>query len=204
MERLWTPWRYDYITGERPPRAKGVPEALNAWLDSRAAADLPDSGDLHCVFCNMIHSVDFAVAQGMRAEEAEKAALIVRRDHNTFLCLNRYPYSTGHVLIVPYQHADSLAGLPLATAQEIIVTAQRVDAMLRQIYNPNGLNFGLNLGEAAGAGVADHLHMHALPRWSGDTNFMTAIAGTRILPETLDVTWAKLRSAFAGMEGASD
>ena len=189
MDRLWTPWRYAYITKTMPTRP-GVPSELDQWPG-------PADGEHDCVFCNMIHAVDFAIAHGMLREEAERAALIVSRGPTAYLCLNRFPYSTGHVLIVPYEHQDSLAALPAATAQEIMATAQRVESILRSVYNPHGLNYGLNLGESAGAGVAAHLHMHALPRWSGDTNFMTVTAETRILPETLETTWKRLRDALA-------
>jgi ATP adenylyltransferase len=146
----------------------------------------------------MIAAVDYAVAQGMARDSAEEAAHIVYRGRNCFVCLNAYPYSTGHVMIVPYEHLDSLAALPSATAQELIELAQRVERTLRDIYRPGGINMGLNLGEAAGAGIADHMHLHVLPRWIGDTNFMTVTAETRVLPEPLDVTWSKLRANFKG------
>jgi ATP adenylyltransferase len=144
----------------------------------------------------MIASVEYAVAHGMARETAEHAAYIVYRGDHCFICLNVYPYSTGHVMIVPYQHLDSLAALPPAAASELIELAQRAETVLREVYRPDGLNMGLNLGEAAGAGIAGHIHLHALPRWSGDTNFMTVTAETRVLPEALDVTWSKLRSNF--------
>ncbi len=182
MDRLWTPWRYSYISGLEHASRKGVPEALAAW-----------PGDLHCVFCNMIASVDYAIAQGMVQSDAEKAAWILHRGEHCFLCLNAYPYATGHVLIVPYQHLAGLAELPTPAAQEMMHYAQTSETILRQTYKPDGLNLGINLGEAAGAGVASHLHMHALPRWVGDTNFMTVIGETRVLPESLETTWAKLR-----------
>jgi ATP adenylyltransferase len=97
---------------------------------------------------------------------------------------------------LPYQHLDSLAGLPPVAAQELMELAQRTETVLREVYRPDGLNMGLNLGQAAGAGIADHIHLHALPRWSGDTNFMTVTAETRVLPEALETTWGKLRSNF--------
>jgi ATP adenylyltransferase len=100
------------------------------------------------------------------------------------------------MLMVPYQHVDSLAAMPTESAQEMITIAQRAELALKQVYKPAGINMGLNLGEAAGAGIAGHLHLHALPRWVGDTNFMTVTAETRVLPESLDVTWAKLRLNF--------
>jgi ATP adenylyltransferase len=189
MDRLWTPWRYSYITRSDPQARSGVPEALNAWPPSEAE-------DKHCVFCNMIAAVDYAIARGMPQETAEKAAHIVHRGRRCFICLNAFPYSTGHMLIVPYQHVDSLAALPADVAQELMVLMQRSEVVLRDVYKPGGINMGLNLGEAAGAGIADHIHLHILPRWSGDTNFMTVTGETRVLPESLDITWAKLRLPF--------
>lgn len=189
MDRLWTPWRYSYVSRADKTFRKGVPLALDAW-----------DGDHHCVFCNMIASVDFAIASGMERLQAEKAAHIVLRGERCFICLNAYPYSTGHIMVIPYRHTDSLAALEPSEAQEMIAFAQTVERCLRQIYRPDGLNFGMNLGEAAGAGVADHLHLHGLPRWSGDTNFMTVVSETRVLPESLDVTWERLYEALRTAE----
>ncbi len=100
-------------------------------------------------------------------------------------------------MVIPYAHESSLAALPTETAHEMMDLAQRTEQVMRLLYKPQGLNFGMNLGEAAGAGVAGHLHLHALPRWSGDTNFMTTIAETRVLPEDLNETWRRLRAGFA-------
>jgi ATP adenylyltransferase len=189
MERLWTPWRYEYVSRSKENSRPVVPAELSAWSISGA----PDTG---CVFCNMLAAIDFAISSGMPRLEAERAAHLLERGPNCFLCLNAFPYSTGHTLILPYQHTSSLASLPRETAHEMIDHGQRLEAALRQVYNPAGLNFGLNLGEAAGAGIAAHIHMHALPRWIGDTNFMTVTADTRVLPETLDITWERLRAAL--------
>jgi ATP adenylyltransferase len=190
MDRLWTPWRYSYVTAaDTAGRRKGVPESLASW---------PTADDTHCVFCNMIAAMDYAIRSGMDVEEAEHAVYLVERGTTCFVCLNAFPYGTGHVLIVPYEHCDSLAALPAATAQELMQTMQRVERSLREVYQPDGFNFGVNLGEAAGAGIAEHLHIHGLPRWSGDVNFMTTIGETRVLPETLDVTWKRLREALKG------
>jgi ATP adenylyltransferase len=186
MDRLWTPWRYSYVSRVDRDNRKGVPSALSAW-----------PGDLGCVFCNMIASVDFAIAGGSDAALAEEAAYIVYRGASCFICLNAFPYSTGHVMVVPYRHTDSLAALDGSAAVEMMMLARAVERALRTVYHPDGLNFGLNLGEAAGAGVANHIHLHGLPRWSGDTNFMTAIAETRVLPETLEATWARLRPVLS-------
>ena len=186
MDRLWTPWRYTYITSGDHTR-EGVPQALAAWPGE----------DRHCVFCNMVASLQWAISEGTAPAQAEKAAWILERGATCYTCLNAYPYSSGHVMVVPYLHCASLGDLPRDTAIELIETAQRAERALRSVYHPDGLNLGLNLGQAAGAGVADHLHLHALPRWVGDTNFMTVIGETRILPETLDVTWTRLREALA-------
>lgn len=186
MDQLWTPWRYTYITQvDGDKQRQGVPPELAAW-----------PGDKHCVFCNLIASADYAVAHGMPAEEAERAAHIVLRGQSCFICLNAYPYTSGHVMVIPFAHEASLSALPLETAREMMDLTQQTVRTLESAYSPHGINLGMNLGKAAGAGVAGHLHLHALPRWQGDTNFMTVIGETRILPETLDVTWEKMRAAF--------
>jgi ATP adenylyltransferase len=189
MDRLWTPWRHEYVSRAKESSHPGVPAALNAWTESGAEP-------CDCVFCNMISAVDYAVAQGMTIDEAEQATHILVRGKSCFLCLNAFPYATGHILIVPYRHVDSLVALLPNEAQEMITLAQRVEAVLHAVYRPAGMNFGLNLGEAGGAGIAGHIHMHALPRWVGDTNFMTVTADTRVLPETLDTTWTRIRQAW--------
>jgi ATP adenylyltransferase len=185
MDYLWTPWRYPYLVDADPGGRKGVPEALAAW-----------PGDCHCVFCNMIAATQFAVEHGGSAVDADRAANIVLRAEHSFIVLNAFPYSSGHVLIVPYAHQETLAGLDRVAALEMMTLAQRTDAVLRQVYAPQGINMGVNLGKAGGAGVEGHLHMHALPRWLGDSNFMTVIAETRVLPETLETTWQRLREGF--------
>jgi ATP adenylyltransferase len=187
MDRLWTPWRYAYVTGEEKAMPKrGVPEALAAW-----------PGEMHCVFCNMIAAVDYATANGMEREAAEQAAHILEHGESCFLVLNAYPYNGGHLMVVPYRHEASLAGLPLQEAEEMMRLARRAERVLRQVYQPEGLNLGMNLGTAAGAGVAEHLHLHAVPRWGGDNNFMSVLAETRILPEMLDESWRRIRAALA-------
>ncbi len=140
-----------------------------------------------CVFCSML-------APGVN----DRAALIVHRGARNFVVLNRYPYTSGHMMVVPYGHAATLADLPVETAVELMVLTRRIEALLSQLYRPDGLNIGMNLGRAAGAGVAGHVHMHALPRWVADSNFATVIGETRILPESLEVTWERARAAFEG------
>jgi ATP adenylyltransferase len=151
----------------------------------------------------MISAMDYAIENGMAVEEAEEAVLLVSRGESSFVCLNAFPYGTGHVMVVPYAHLDSLVVLPKVTAQEMMFTMQKIERVLREIYKPDGLNFGVNLGEAAGAGISEHLHFHGLPRWIGDANFMSVIGETRVLPESLDVTWKRLRAALRNNAGAT-
>jgi len=191
MDHLCSPWRYDYITRVDSDEARpGVSPQLSAW-----------PGNSGCVFCNLIASSDHAQSTGMDPEKSEAAAGIVLRRKFCFVCLNAYPYTSGHILVVPYAHLDNLAALPQATAHELMDLAQLAEAALQKLYQPHGMNIGLNLGRAAGAGIADHLHLHALPRWLGDTNFMTTIAETRVLPEELATTWKRMRAAFAELAG---
>jgi ATP adenylyltransferase len=186
MDHLWTPWRYAYVTATDGSPRPGVPSSLSAW-----------PGDLGCVFCNLIASIDHAIANGMSRDEAEAAGGLVLRGKYCFICLNAFPYTAGHVMVMPYAHLDRLSVLPEETAHELIDLAQRTEKVLQQLYTPHGFNFGLNIGKAGGAGVAGHLHLHALPRWLGDTNFMTTVSETRVLPEDLDITWKRMRAAFA-------
>ncbi len=191
MDYLWTPWRYAYVTeGDKKKRA-GIPEELRAF-----------PGDTGCVFCNMIAAADYAIDHGMPRDVAERAAGIVLRGKHNFICVNRFPYTSGHIMIVPYEHQPSLAALPHQTAGEMMDLTQQSERVLASLYHPDGFNFGFNLGKAAGAGVAGHVHLHALPRWIGDTNFLTIVSETRILPEDFTVTWQRTRQAFADLTTA--
>jgi len=186
MDTLWTPWRYEYVSTADSTTRQGVPSQLAAW-----------KGDCGCVFCNLLASSSFAMEQKtLSAEDADRAANIVYRGSFCFLCLNAYPYNSGHAMIVPYTHADQLCSLDETAAGEMMSLAQRLESVLRLIYRPDGINMGMNLGKAAGAGVAGHVHLHMLPRWTGDTNFMTVVGETRVLPESLQTTWERLRNAF--------
>jgi ATP adenylyltransferase len=190
MDHLWTPWRYPYVTSAETAARPGVPASLAAW-----------PGDLGCVFCNLIASIDFAIANGMSPDQAEAAGGLILRAKHCFICLNAFPYTSGHVMAMPYAHLDRLADLPAEAAHELIDLAQLTEQALQRLYSPHGFNFGINLGQAGGAGVAGHLHLHALPRWAGDTNFMTTVSETRILPEDLETTWKRMRAAFGEGRG---
>jgi ATP adenylyltransferase len=138
-----------------------------------------------CIFCD-------AVA---RSNDAE--TLIVHRGKKAFIILNRFPYTSGHLMIVPYAHVAELHLCEPGALDEMMRLAQRVETALRANYKPDGMNLGMNLGRAAGAGVVGHLHLHALPRWIGDSNFMTVTAETRVHPEDLKTTYQRLSKALA-------
>lgn len=137
-----------------------------------------------CIFCHMAN-----------AHQDEEALIVHRAEHN-FVVLNRFPYTSGHLMIVPYHHAADLAGISEEAAAEMMALTRTAERHLRWLYHPDGLNLGMNIGESAGAGIAGHIHMHVLPRWTGDANFMTTVAQTRILPEELPATWKRLKEAF--------
>ena len=143
MDLLWTPWRYRYVTNAEKAVRPGVPRSLEDW-----------PGDLGCVFCNLIAAVDHAIANGKDRDQAEMAAGLILRGKDCFICLNAYPYTSGHVMVIPHKHEASLAALPVKTAHELMDLAQKTERGLASLYSPHGMNFGLNLGQAAGAGVA--------------------------------------------------
>lgn len=138
-----------------------------------------------CVFCHR------------EQEEDDRKAWIVHRGRHCFVMLNAFPYTSGHVMVVPYAHLDRLEKLPQDAAQELMSLTQRLEGVLRALYHPDGINVGMNIGAAAGAGVAGHIHMHVLPRWIADSNFMTTVGETRVLPESLETTWERVRGALS-------
>jgi ATP adenylyltransferase len=135
-----------------------------------------------CVFCQ--------IARSDHARDEEHFVL-ARADHH-FVVLNIYPYTTGHIMVVPYLHEASLSRLPHESLDELAHLAARSERLLLEVYGAEGVNLGMNLGHCAGAGIQEHLHLHAVPRWCGDTNFMTVTGMTRVLPEELHATWVKL------------
>jgi ATP adenylyltransferase len=137
-----------------------------------------------CIFC------------AMAAADRDEETLIVFRGSYNFVVLNRFPYTSGHLMVVPYVHVAELAGIDDQTAAELMVLMRASERHLRAVYRPDGLNLGMNIGESAGAGIAGHIHMHVLPRWAGDGNFMSTVAQARVLPEELGTSWRRLRAAF--------
>jgi ATP adenylyltransferase len=141
-----------------------------------------------CVFCRIL--------EAGADPEADRKNWILYRGAECFVILNSYPYNSGHVMVLPYAHLDELGKLPASAAHEMMDLCQKVEAVLRKVYRPDGVNLGMNMGKAAGAGVAGHIHMHLLPRWVADSNFMTVVGETRVLPETLEQTWKRLKAAL--------
>jgi ATP adenylyltransferase len=164
MDRLWSPWRYDYIN---------------------SGSGVEKSKPQGCVFCSMLE-----------ADSTDESKFILTRASHNFIVLNIYPYISGHLMIVPYAHLSEIAAAPKETTDEMMDLTKRAQGVLGEVYRPDGFNLGMNLGRAAGAGVADHFHMHLLPRWTGDTNFMTTVSETRVHPEDLATTYQKLVGRF--------
>ncbi len=142
-----------------------------------------DGSAEQCIFCEL-------------AKLPDEDAKIVFRGQHCFVILNSFPYTSGHVMVVPFVHLDELQKLPEAAAGEMMALCQRMEGVLRLVYTPDGINFGMNIGRAAGAGVAGHVHMHVVPRWVGDTNFMTVTAESRVLPEALEETYRRIKGAL--------
>jgi ATP adenylyltransferase len=156
-ERLWAPWRLEYIKSEKPDE---------------------------CIFCRAVGSDDAA------------GLYVVHRGEHAFVMLNAFPYTNGHVMVSPNEHVGSLERLSTDVLTEIMTLTQRSMAAIRAAYGPEGFNLGVNQGKAAGAGVEDHVHLHVVPRWAGDTNFMPVIGDVRVLPQSLEDSYNALTSSF--------
>jgi ATP adenylyltransferase len=158
MDRLWSPWRYQYVS-----RGSSAP-----------ASD--------CIFCEKAADP---------SRDAENFVLF--RGEFNYALLNIYPYTNGHLMIAPYTHVGTLSDSTEAALEEMMRLTRTAEMKLREVYRAPGLNIGMNLGECAGAGVAGHIHMHVLPRWPADSNFMTTIGESRVIPEAIEETWHRLR-----------
>lgn len=150
------------------------------YIERVTAGPRPDG----CLFCGL-------------AALDDADALILERSEHTFTLMNAYPYTSGHVMVLPTRHEAAFTALSPDEATDLMAAAQRAARVVEAVYRPEGLNLGINVGRAAGAGVPEHLHLHLVPRWNGDSNFMTAVAETRVLPETLEQSYARLRAGIA-------
>lgn len=141
-----------------------------------------------CIFCNKINAQD---------DEEQ----IVARSQHVYVTLNLYPYNNGHVMVVPYAHVDTQEALPTEALTDLMLTTNRALGALRRLYNPQAFNLGANIGAAAGAGIAEHYHFHIVPRWAGDVNFMSTVASTRVIPDSLENTYRELRAVWQELYG---
>jgi ATP adenylyltransferase len=168
LEQLWAGWRAGYVA------------SVTAGEGAR-----DDEGLSRCVFCRIIGSDEPDSTRHVVCERADALAL-----------LNAYPYASGHLLVMPRRHVSDLAGLGEGEASALWALVRDALEALEKAYHPDGYNIGANLGRAAGAGIPEHLHFHVVPRWLGDTNFMTTVASVRVMPEALSESWSKLRAAW--------
>lgn len=164
MERLWAPWRMQYI---------------------RKADDAAEEG---CIFCRF------------PKEDMDEERLILLRGEHAFLILNAFPYSNGHLMVTPFRHTADLDDLDDSEMLEMMTLTRRAVNLLKAAFHPDGFNVGINMGRVAGAGIADHVHIHVVPRWSGDTNFMPVLGDVRVIPESLQAVYARLREVLAQQE----
>jgi ATP adenylyltransferase len=161
MDRLWSPWRLQYVAGA-------------------------SSGEVSCIFCD--------------AAARESHDLVLSRGPLCYAILNLFPYNNGHLMVAPIRHVANLASTTADEQTELMRLTRHAEMALTEAYKPQGINIGINLGRPAGAGVLDHLHVHLVPRWNGDTNFMTVVGDTRVLPETLDESAKRLRPIFERLD----
>lgn len=176
MERLWAPWRLDYVA---------APETHESNAASGKPLEFLPGAETDCFLCRC------AVVPARREN------LVVDRGQNVLTVLNRYPYNNGHLLIAPRSHVARLEDLGPQEQLDLIGAIGRMTGLLERLMRPEGFNVGMNLGRVAGAGVPGHLHWHVVPRWNGDTNFMPTLAGTRVIPQSLDSAWEMLTEALA-------
>ena len=168
MDHLWSPWRLEYVVGAKPKTG--------------------------CVFCSAARPLNHQ--SQIPDHHSGPDPLVLHQGRHCYVILNLYPYNNGHLMVVPYKHTDTLTGLEPAELHELAELTQMSEAALREGYRLEGINMGVNLGRVAGAGIVEHIHVHLVPRWLGDTNFMPVIGQTRVLPEELGATAARLRPIF--------
>ena len=179
LDRLWAGWRMPYVSS-----------AADSGSDDSSSPSQPlepgaEAGEEGCVFCRIL-----------RSGEPDEATFVVWRGGRTFAILNAFPYASGHLMVMPTRHVAELEDMVGEEAAELWAGLADAVRALKSAYRPDGVNVGANLGRAAGAGIPGHFHIHVVPRWVGDTNFTTAVAETRVLPESLPDSWARLRAAW--------
>ena len=193
---LWTPWRMQYIdkagsdktaAQERTPTKEPMQNNTPPEKQEKSA---PQQGETDCVFCDRLSA----------PPEHDRQNLVLYRGQHNFIILNLYPYNTGHLMIVPYEHTADYAGLDPETTAEMTMFLQWMLRVLQAEYRPQGFNMGMNMGRVAGAGVADHVHMHVVPRWAGDSNFMPIVGDTKVMPELIETTYDRLKGRMQSVK----
>lgn len=172
-ERLWAPWRLTYVSGEKHE------------TETQPAPALPPGADPDCFICRAV------------AADDDRRFLVARRGPRSITILNRYPYNNGHLLVAPRSHKARLEELDDDEHVELMRTIAQLVNGLESLLRAEGFNIGLNLGRVAGAGLPGHLHWHLVPRWHGDTNFMPALAGVKVIPQSLEALWELLHGAWS-------
>jgi ATP adenylyltransferase len=183
FEHLWAPWRMEYILAATKSEAKGKSRAAKV---RRTRSPKPEE----CLFCRVAAE---------RRKDREN--LVIARPAGTIVMLNRFPYNPAHLMVAPTRHVATIAGMTDDERAALMTATALAERALQKEYEPHGMNYGANLGRIAGAGFPGHFHLHLVPRWNGDTNFMPTIADTRVLPESLARTWTRLRAAVRRIEG---
>jgi ATP adenylyltransferase len=178
IDRLWAPWRLEYVTGNEP---------ADSHLPS--PADWRPDADRECFLCR-------AAAHYDSSANADRKLLVAERGTHSLVVLNRYPYNNGHLLVAPWRHVGELSDMSRDEHIECMEQLGRLTRVYRERLHSDGFNVGLNLGRVAGAGLPGHLHWHLVPRWNGDNNFMGVIADTRVIPQSLDALWNLLAEAL--------
>ncbi|MFD7846036.1 HIT family protein [Nocardia sp. NPDC004340] len=177
LQRLWTPYRMSYITGEAEDRdTTAEPKADAPKKTGHPFTDIPEMSD--------------------------EDGLIIARGESVYAVLNLYPYNPGHMMVVPYRRVANLEDLTAAESAELMAFTQQAIRVMKQVSRPEGFNVGLNLGGVAGGSLADHLHQHIVPRWSGDANFITVVGGVKVMPQLLRETRALLAQAWKEADSA--
>ena len=181
---------YSTMTGRAKPFSgiHGMDTLWTPWRSTYMTAKKEKGG---CIFCEALGRAD------------DENTLVVYRGEHCFVILNRYPYTSGHLMVAPNTHVSRLTAISEEAAQEMMRLVRTAETAIERAYTPDGFNLGMNLGEAAGAGIEQHIHMHVLPRWRGDANFMTSIGSTRIIPEDLSETYRKLSAEFRGLRNGA-
>ena len=183
---LWTPWRMAYISGTTGDASDPSPPSPLPRGERGATDEMPESevqNGAGCVFCDRMQL----------PSEHDRDNLVLLRGERNFVILNLYPYNSAHLMVVPYEHTADFAALDRETVSEMTALLQRLVRVIAAEYSPEGFNMGMNIGRVAGAGVADHVHMHLVPRWAGDTNFMPVVGSTKVMPELLETTYDRLK-----------